>query len=119
MDDALPRIAEIEQPYSSLRCARSHRLQQVLGRLIESKGAVRTAGNAVIGRRERQFWISHGAAAAGQRCEGGPCDQIMQHVTVNMKQRAGLPEIGDNMRGPYLLEQGTSSMHQALVLLHG
>jgi hypothetical protein len=111
--DALGRVVDVEMP-DAVRGRRFAQRADQFGTAGHACVAAAFLGrHDVVDGGECQVGIAHRTAGGGERRERLRAGRLVQHVPVDMDERAPVPEIADKMRIPELLEERARAHRQS------
>src|SRR5215475_10166460 len=99
MNDALPRLVDIEKPDTARRRLNPQAREQLLSDLARPCASV-GRGNRVIGGRKSQLRAMNLESPALEVQQSSRAAQIMQKMTINVQEIGVLADTRDNMLVP-------------------
>src|SRR5665213_146782 len=111
MDDALPRLVDIEQLNAARRGLDPQRRQQFKPDLAGA-GAARRRGDRMVGRRKDQPWAVNGEIAALEVEQAARAAEIVQQMAVDVQQIGIVADVDNDMLVPDLVQHGAAGLFQ-------
>ena len=118
MDDTLTGLVDVEHLDADCRCFGPQTRQQFLPDLARA-GPPSRRRNRVVRGRERQFWIVNRQTTALEIEQTARPAEIVQQMTIDMKEVGIIADLSDDMLVPDLGQQRTAGLFQSMSSLFG